>query len=395
MLEFSDFLNEARSRAAEKASRLALVSDNHGGWVDRSGRMVARTVNGDLEFIRKKSPTPDTEPANVRTLPKTANYQTEKPAKPEVLPDLKKPQEQPPAPEPKQEKNVTIVFMRANPPTQGHYKLLKQARDIANGEELRVYPSRKHDPKKNPLDVKTKVRYMELSFPEFKKEIVNDKDIITVFDALKLLHNEGFKKVNVVVGETRTSEVERLASKYNGDLYSFDDINVISAQGTDPDLDNDEPRSASGLRKAAARDDFFAFRAGLTRRLSFKDAENLFHAVQRAQQGRDGYVPEPNQQNEEADLRELYYQKKIFNEGDLIESDLTGIKGRIIRRCPNYVISVTEDDKMFKSWITDISEWTDTSGVPAEQREVGTDALRRYLMKLTQTKKIKNFVKSK
>ena len=387
MIEFSEFLNEARSRAAEKAARLALVSDNHGGWLDRSGRMVAKTVNGELEFIRKKSPSPDNPEPDVKALPQTANYQQTKPAPAQKLPTPKKPQEQPAAPEPEQEKNITIVFTRANPPTQGHYKLLKQARDIANGEELRVYPSRKHDPKKNPLDVKTKVRYMELSFPEFKAEIINDKDIVTLFDALKLVHDEGFKSVKVVTGETRVNEFEKLSTKYNGELYTFDDIQVIAAKGTDPDLDNDEPRSASGLRKAAARDDFFAFRAGLSRKLSFKDAENLFHAVQRAQQGRDGYDKE--------EVREQYYQKKIFNEGDLIESDLTGIKGKIIRRGPNYVICVTEDNKMFKSWITDISEWTETSGVPADQREVGTDALRRYLMKLTGTKKIKNFVKSK
>jgi hypothetical protein len=395
MLEFSDFLNEARSRAAEKADRLALVSDNHGGWVDRSGRIVARTVNGDLEFIKKKSPKTDTPEPNTKRLPKTAQYQQKKPGKPAELPAPKPPKEQPPAPEVDKDqlKNVTIVFTRANPPTEGHYKLLKQARDIANGQELRVYPSRKHDPKKNPLDIKTKVRYMELSFPDFKQEIINDKDIITIFDALRLLHDEGFTQVNVVVGETRTSEVERLSSQYNGELYSFEQINVIPAKGTDPDLDNDEPRSASGLRKAAMRDDFYAFRAGLSRKLSFKDAENLFHAVQRAQQGRDGYDVEQPQDNE--NLRELYYQKQIFNEGDIIESDITGIKGKIIRRGPNYVISVTEDNKMFKSWITDISEWTDVSGVPADQREVGTDALRKYVMGLTKTKKIKNFVKSK
>ena len=92
---------------------------------------------------------------------------------------------------------------------------------------MRVYPSRKHDPQKNPLDVKTKVRYMELSFPDFKQEIVNDKDIITVFDALKLLDEEGFSRVNLVVGESRTSEFDRLSSQYNGQLYSFDDIQVI------------------------------------------------------------------------------------------------------------------------------------------------------------------------
>jgi hypothetical protein len=47
---------------------------------------------------------------------------------------------------------------------------------------------------------------------------------------------------------------------------------------------------------------------------------------------------------------------------------------------------------MFKSWIKDISEWTEVSGVPADQREVGTDALRNYAMKMTGTKSIDNFL---
>jgi hypothetical protein len=391
MKEFNNFLSEARSRAAEKAERLALVSDNHGGWVDRSGRPVARTINGELVFNKTKSPKTENKPVNRKALPKTGNYIQQRQSKPENIPTPKGPKEDPPIPEEESIKNVTIVFLRANPPTEGHYKLLKQAREIAGGEEMRVYPSRKHDPQKNPLDVKTKVRYMELSFPEFKQEIVNDKDIITVFDALKLLDDEGFSRVNLVVGESRTSEFDRLSSQYNGQLYSFDDIQVIPARGMDPDLDNDEPRSASGLRKAAKADDFYAFRAGLSKKLSFQDAENLFHAVQRAQQGRDGYEKPPTSE----EIKELYYQKKIFKEGDFIQSDLTEIKGKIIRRGPNYVISLTEDGKMFKSWVTDISEWTDQSGASSEDREVGTDALRRYVMRLTQTKKIKNFVKTK
>ena len=47
---------------------------------------------------------------------------------------------------------------------------------------------------------------------------------------------------------------------------------------------------------------------------------------------------------------------------------------------------------MFKSWIKDVNEWTEVSGVPAKQREVGTDQLRKYVMSLTQTKDIKNFI---
>ena len=124
MLEFSDFLNEARSRAAEKADRLALVSDNHGGWVDRSGRIVARTVNGDLEFIKKKSPKTDTPEPNTKRLPKTAQYQQKKPGKPAELPAPKPPKEQPPAPEVDKDQLKMLLLS-----LQG---LIPQLKDIIN-----------------------------------------------------------------------------------------------------------------------------------------------------------------------------------------------------------------------------------------------------------------------
>ena len=67
MKKFSQFILEFRgSRASEKAYRLGLSSDGHGNWVDRSGKVVAQTVGGDLEMIRKKSPSPEkAEPAPV------------------------------------------------------------------------------------------------------------------------------------------------------------------------------------------------------------------------------------------------------------------------------------------------------------------------------------------
>ena len=37
-------------------------------------------------------------------------------------------------------------------------------------------------------------------------------------------------------------------------------------------------------------------------------------------------------------------------------------------------------------------EWTEKSGVPSDQREVGTDALRKYVMRITGTTDIKNFI---
>ena len=94
-------------------------------------------------------------------------------------------------------------------------------------------------------------------------------------------------------------------------------------------------------------------------------------------------------------LRESYVNGEVFNVGDVVENINTGLVGRIIRRGANYLICVTEDNIMFKPWIKDVvnvNEWINPSGVPANQREVGTDAHREYVMKMIGAKGIKNFI---
>jgi hypothetical protein len=104
-------------------------------------------------------------------------------------------------------------------------------------------------------------------------------------------------------------------------------------------------------------------------------------------------VPPSHQVTEEFEkqLRDKYVRKEIFNEGDWVENPNAGLIGKIIRRGTNYLICVTEDNVMFKPWIRDVVEWTNRSGVSADQREVGTDALRKYVMSVSDTKSIDNF----
>ena len=82
-------------------------------------------------------------------------------------------------------------------------------------------------------------------------------------------------------------------------------------------------------------------------------------------------------------LRESYIKKQIFNIGDRVENLNTGLIGRIIRRGANHLICVAENNIMFKSWVKDLREAivnaTTPSGVPANQRLVGTDAHRKYV----------------
>ena len=68
--------------------------------------------------------------------------------------------------------------------------------------------------------------------------------------------NLGYKAVTIVVGQDRLSEFQSLAQKYNGDLYDFEEIKVISAGARDADAEGIEGMSASKMRDAVAKDDF-------------------------------------------------------------------------------------------------------------------------------------------
>jgi hypothetical protein len=103
-------------------------------------------------------------------------------------------------------------------------------------------------------------------------------------------------------------------------------------------------------------------------------------------------IPEQIDRKKEQDLRERYIAGEIFCEGTYVQNLKTNKIGKIVRRGTNHLICVTESDEMFKSWIRDVVEWTEVSGVPATQREVGTDEFREYAMKMTGTKKIRNFI---
>jgi hypothetical protein len=199
--------------------------------------------------------------------------------------------------------------------------------------------------------------------------------------------------VNIVVGADRQVEFEKLATQYNGQLYDFKDLNVVSAGARDPEAEGVEGMSASKLRKAAAEGDFKTFRIGVPSSLDDKDAKQIYNTLRKSMGIEEGWnlwqiAPKFDWKN----LRENYISGNVFNVNDLVENLNTGLIGKIIRRGTNYLICVTEDNIMFKSWIKDVSEWTEVSGVPANQREVGTDAFRKYAMKMTGTTNIKNFI---
>lgn len=393
MKSFSHFLTEARSsKASEQARRLGLTGDGHGGWYDANGEFVAKTTGDKLKFYNKNQVLGKQDPPQERTAANQAVAATQ------VNPPTKstQQQQQPTGGEEigVEDKGIlTVAFGRFNPPTVGHKKLIDKVAQVAGEEgDYRIYPSRSVDPKKNPLDPDTKISVMRKMFPEHGERIVNDDKFVSIIDVLKWASEEGYSGINIICGADRKAEYEKVANKYNGDLYAFDQIQVEDAGERDPDAEGVEGMSASKMRKAALDGDFQTFRSGIPKTLDDKEARKLFMTIRKNMNIEESYdlweiAPKLDQDN----LRENYIQNKIFQVGQFVENLNTGLIGKIIRRGANYLICVTEDNIMFKPWIKDVKEWTNNGGVPSQQREVGTDAYRKYVMKMTGTKKITNF----
>lgn len=366
MKSFLNFLTEAKeSQAAMQAKKLGYTGDGHGGWLDRSGKTVARTDKGKLKFIdgrQAKSPE-ETAAAQQPTAgaPTTQPTQAAQASSPQ-------PQAAGQAPEEQQQElpPLTVVFGRFNPPTVGHEKLLKSAKRISSGGDIKIYPSRTQDPKKNPLDPSKKVGYMKKMFPEFKDNIINDPEMKSIFDVLVTANEDGYTNVNIVVGSDRQAEFENLAQKYNGELYNFDLIRVVSAGVRDADAEGVEGMSASKMRKAVMDDDFASFRRGTPKTLDDGDTKTLFDAVRQGMGIKKAKVKKENYnlwqiapKFDMRNLRENYVSGKIFRIGNRVQNLNTGLVGEVMRRGTNHLICVTEEGYMFKSWIKDVMEYTE------------------------------------
>tara|TARA_Y100000592_G_scaffold99710_1_gene176796 strand:+ start:958 stop:2445 length:1488 start_codon:yes stop_codon:yes gene_type:complete len=464
MKSFFQFLNES---AAQQAARLGLKGDGHGGWYDRTtNEFVAKTEKGKLKFYNKRQQVGGTDPDqteleknisdpnfNDPALQQQAPPQEEMPPE-EQMPtsdDLRAQADQMdaeaaeaemqqaaemqaavqsklqspdlaagPPPVPKTKGTLTIGFGRFNPPHAGHEQLMNIAADSAAADkgDYIIVPSRSQDKKKNPLDADTKVSMMRQLFPQHSARIQNDANTRTIFDVLKKAHNDGYTNVRIIGGSDRVKEFDKLANGYNGSLYQFDNVEVLSSGDRDESSDGIEGLSASRMRLAAQENDFKTFYRHLQREEPVMDPETGEMVPAVDEMGQPLVDPETGEMipatqvvplvnrpmakqmfadiqmsmgmgmNEEwgiwemapkldqQTLRENYVSETIFRIGELVENLNTGLVGRIVRRGANHLICVTEDKIMFKSWIKDVNEavvnGTTKSGVSADQRLVGT-----------------------
>ena len=397
MKNFFQFLSE--TTATQQAARLGLEGDGHGGWY-KDGEFVAKTEKGRLKFYNKRQRMGQQDPAQSDKEKNLSHSSSAPPEGQQVAPQQQAPAPEQPAAQqapaqegpPQVEKTkgtLTIAFGRFNPPTTGHEKLLDTVAANSDEGDYIIVPSRSQDKKKNPLDPDTKVSVMRQMFPQHSERIVNDPQNRTIFNVLKKAHMDGYAGVRIIGGGDRVQEFEKLSNDYNGKLYDFDSVEVLSAGDRDPDGDDVSGMSASKQRKAAAEGDFAAFRKGVPASMNNTQARELYKNLRVAMKIEEGWnlweiAPKFDWKN----LRENFVRKKIFRVDDIVENLNTGLVGKIIRRGTNYLICVTEDNIMFKSWIRDVVEYTEVK-MDSETREpgkpntlVGTNGFRKYVEKM-------------
>ena len=247
-------------------------------------------------------------------------------------------------------KKLIFAFGRFNPPTIGHGKLMREVITQArkNNANHIVYASASQDKRSNPLDVKTKVKFMQKMFPQNKIKAAGGTQR-TFMEILKF-YNKMYGEIIMIAGSDRITEFQKLADKYNGKDYDYKSIKVISSGERDPDAEGITGMSASKMREMAKNDDYRNFKKGIVN-LSNSDTKSLFDAVKKGMGINESIENFTNFINN--DLREDYHQEKIFNIGDMVEHT-DGSKGMIVRRGSNYV-SYESDNLIKKAWLYDVS----------------------------------------
>lgn len=177
---------------------------------------------------------------------------------------------------------VVFTFGRFQPPTSGHELLINNTIKEAKkrGAENRIYMSRRDEPKKNPLKVRDKIKFLKKFFP--KANIMNDPKADNPFQVCEQLSDEGVRNVIMVVGSDRVQEFKDGIEKYIGpDGYDFDSFEVVSAGERDPEASGVVGMSGTKIRTAVTSNDFATFKQGMPSTAKDRDAHALFDAMKK------------------------------------------------------------------------------------------------------------------
>jgi nicotinamide mononucleotide adenylyltransferase len=246
-------------------------------------------------------------------------------------------------------RKVVFAFGRFQPPTTGHELLVNIVKKVASAQKADhvIFASRTHDKKSNPLPVDRKVYYLKRMFPKTNFVAAND-EVRTFIEAAKMLSGK-YKNLVMIAGSDRVPEYKKILEKYNGDVFHFDTVEVVSAGERDPDADSASGMSGTKMRAAAVDGDYKKFKTGLPKVLTDLDGRRLMNEIR---SGMGMEVVKEQVKFKTNDIREKYYSGKIFNIGEKVTDGQNIFE--IIDRGSNYITVVNESGAISKKWLDSV-----------------------------------------
>ena len=213
-------------------------------------------------------------------------------------------------------KHITFCFGRMNPPTIGHKQVFDTMK--RQGGAMSIFVSQSQDPKKNPLDYSTKIKFIKEMFPEYANDVVDNPGLNTVVKVASFLHEQGYNAATFVAGSDRLEDMKKLLTAYNGvegkshGFYKFDVLDFVSSGEREDGAEGVTGVSASGAREAAANNNFEKFKSSTG---AGNLAEPLYNAVRKGmniKEGREHISPSGVKTNmsPQDDDYEINYGKK-------------------------------------------------------------------------------------
>lgn len=182
-------------------------------------------------------------------------------------------------------KTVYFTFGRYQPPTQGHEAHFQALKNLAKGNDWFIFPSPTQGGFENPLDLDTKIKYIQLGCP-WSRGKVKKPSLVTdagknnpVVATIQTLQRQGYDKCYMVVGSDRVPAFKWTKDR-NGTDYTFYDYDIISSGKRDADGDT-FAISGTKMRRAAMAGDYDAFSAGMPTGLSKTHTEGLIKELQK------------------------------------------------------------------------------------------------------------------
>jgi hypothetical protein len=163
---------------------------------------------------------------------------------------------------------VVFSFLRANPPTPGHVKVMQAVAQHAQGHDYWIFLSHSQDAKKNPLSWDQKAHYLGKLSPKIKSHLALGAEfdkIKTPLLAMDWLYDQGYRNITMVVGSDRVESMREILTGWNSDAIrqkykrELVQITVLSAGDRDPDADDVTGISASKMRAWAQSGDQHEF----------------------------------------------------------------------------------------------------------------------------------------